>query len=138
MAAVPDKLDRLLRPRSIAVIGGGAWCSNVITTCQNIGFKGDIWPVHPTKQKIEGHKAYAHIKDLPTAPDASFIGVNRHATIECLSSLSERRAGGAVCFASGFAEASAELADGADVQAALLQAAGDMPFLGPNCYGFLN
>ena len=110
MAAAPDKLDRLLRPRSIAVIGGGAWCSNVITTCQNIGFKGDIWPVHPTKQKIEGHKAYAHIKDLPTAPDASFIGVNRHATIDCLSSLSERGAGGAVCFASGFAEASAELA----------------------------
>lgn len=131
-------LDRLLRPRSIAVVGGGAWCRNVIKTCDSIGYDGDIWPVHPSKSIIEGRPVFARIDDLPSAPDASFLGVNRHATIECLSSLSKRAAGGAVCFASGFAEASAELADGADLQAQLLQAAGDMAVLGPNCYGFLN
>ena len=38
----------------------------------------------------------------------------------------------------GFAEAEAELAGGADLQAALLEAAGEMPILGPNCYGVLN
>ena len=131
-------LARLLRPKSIAVVGGGAWCANVIKASEGIGFTGDIWPVHPSKPEIAGKKTFADIDALPSAPDATFLGVNRHATIECLPSLSKRGAGGAVCFASGFAEASAELADGADMQAQLLRAAGDMTILGPNCYGVLN
>lgn len=131
-------LDRLLRPRSIAVVGGGSWCSNVIGACEGIGFTGEIWPVHPSKETVGGRKAYPSIDALPSAPDASFLGVNRHATIDCLGALSARGAGGAVCFASGFAEAAAELSDGADLQAQLLAAAGEMTLLGPNCYGMLN
>ncbi|MEP5153634.1 CoA-binding protein, partial [Planktotalea sp.] len=131
-------LDRLLRPRSIAVVGGGTWCSNVIGACEGIGFTGEIWPVHPSKDRVAGRKAYPSIDALPAAPDASFLGVNRHATIDCLRALSGRDAGGAVCFASGFAEADAELGDGADLQAQLLEAASEMRLLGPNCYGVLN
>ncbi|WP_417208129.1 acetate--CoA ligase family protein, partial [Antarctobacter sp.] len=78
------------------------------------------------------------IEDLPGVPDAVYIGINRSATVEAVAALSAMGAGGAICFASGFAEAQAELADGADLQAALLAAAGEMPVLGPNCYGFLN
>jgi acyl-CoA synthetase (NDP forming) len=47
-------------------------------------------------------------------------------------------AGGAVCFASGFLESQAETQDGASLQAELVSAAGDMPIVGPNCYGFVN
>ncbi len=47
-------------------------------------------------------------------------------------------AGGATCFASGFLESEAETAGGADLQNRLVEAAGDMPILGPNCYGILN
>ncbi len=78
------------------------------------------------------------IADLPEAPDAAFIGVNRHATIEVLKELSARGAGGAVCFASGFRESVQETGDGDALEAALLDAAGEMRILGPNCYGFLN
>ncbi|MDH3264268.1 MAG: acetate--CoA ligase family protein, partial [Paracoccaceae bacterium] len=42
------------------------------------------------------------------------------------------------CFAAGFAEAEAEDVEAADLQRALLKAAGEMPILGPNCYGFVN
>jgi acyl-CoA synthetase (NDP forming) len=47
-------------------------------------------------------------------------------------------AGGATCFASGFLESEAEGTGGADLQAKLVAAAGEMPILGPNCYGLLN
>jgi len=47
-------------------------------------------------------------------------------------------AGGATCFASGFLESETEGTGGADLQARLIEAAGDMPILGPNCYGLLN
>ncbi|APG48677.1 acetate--CoA ligase family protein [Phaeobacter porticola] len=129
---------RLFRPTSIAVIGGGAWCSQVIEQLQNIGFSGEIWPVHPRMAEIGGLPAYRDINALPGAPDASFVGVNRHTTVEVVAELSRRGAGGAVCFASGFLEAQQEDGGAAGLQKALLAAAGEMPILGPNCYGFIN
>lgn len=131
-------LPRLLRPRSIAVIGGGAWCRATIAQCRKIGFTGDIWPVHPTADSMEGLPVWRDVAGLPAAPDAAFIGVNRRATVDIVQALSRRGAGGAVCFASGFREAQSEDAGAADLQEALIRAAGDMPFLGPNCYGFIN
>ncbi len=133
-----SKLSRLLRPKSIAVIGGGPWCTSVIEQAKRFGFDGAIWPVHPNKPVLANHGAFPSVEDLPAPPDATFIGVNRAATVDVVSTLSCLGAGGAVCFASGFAEATAEDESSADLQAHLIQAAGDMPILGPNCYGFIN
>lgn len=130
-------LSRLLRPRSIAVIGGG-WGQAVIEQCQKMGFSGEIWPVHPTRDEICGRKCCRLIEDLPAAPDAAFIGVNRTLTVEAVGRLAARGAGGAVCFASGFAEAEDDREAGAALQARLVAAAGDMPVIGPNCYGLIN
>ncbi len=131
-------LSRLFRPKTIAVVGGGAWCRLVVEQCQKMGFSGDIWPVHPKADHVAGLPAFKDVTSLPSPPDAVFVGVNRFITIEIVASLSKIGAGGAVCFASGFLEAAAEDEDGADLQDQLLVAAGDMPILGPNCYGFIN
>ncbi len=131
-------LSRLIRPKSISVVGGGAWCAEVIRQTEKIGFDGAIWPVHPKSSDVAGHKAYPSIDALPTPPDATFIGINRHATVPVVKELAANGAGGAVCFASGFSEAAAEDASGTDLQADLVAAAGDMPILGPNCYGLIN
>ncbi len=131
-------LNRLLSARSLAVIGGGVWGRSVIQQCRKIGFDGDIYVVHPKADEIEGLHPYRSVGDLPTAPDAAFVGVNREATIEIIRELSVLGAGGAVCFASGFLEVGEENADGAALQEALVKAAGDMPIIGPNCYGFVN
>jgi acyl-CoA synthetase (NDP forming) len=128
---VTRALDRLLRPRSIAVIGGGVWCRNVLAELEKIGFPGDVWHVHP-------RDGFAGLDDLPGVPDAAYVGVNRDATIPLVQKLSAMGAGGAVCFASGFAEAGAELAGAAQLQDDLCRAAGDMALLGPNCYGLVN
>ncbi|HWT60284.1 MAG TPA: acetate--CoA ligase family protein [Rhizobium sp.] len=130
-------LDRLLRPQTIAVFGGRE-ARRVIEQCDRMGFSGKIWPVHPKLDEVLGRPCYRSVADLPSAPDAAFVGVNRTLTVEIVRSLSAAGAGGAVCYASGFSEATAELADGADLQQALLSAAGDMPILGPNCYGLIN
>ncbi|RVA43974.1 CoA-binding protein, partial [Mesorhizobium sp. M7A.F.Ca.US.001.01.1.1] len=102
------------------------------------GFAGEIWPVHPTKDEVAGRKAYRSVADLPGAPDAAFVGVNRHLTIEVIKALAERGAGGAVCFAAGFLETEAYDDDGERLQAELVAAAGPMPIIGPNCYGLIN
>lgn len=131
-------LSRLLNPRSIAVIGGGAWCASIIGAAQRIGYTGVIFPIHPDGKEIAGLPALRRLEDHDGPIDAAFIGINRHATVAAVASLGGLKAGGAVCFASGFTEARAEDETGAGLQAALVSAAGDMPILGPNCYGFVN
>ncbi|MBZ7922564.1 acetate--CoA ligase family protein [Ensifer adhaerens] len=135
--ATPRSLDRLIRPRTIAVFGGKE-ARRVIEQCDKMGFTGEIWPVHPREAEILGRKCYRSVTELPGAPDASFVGVNRQLTIDIIRDLAARGSGGAVCYASGFREAASELDDGNDMQEALVAAAGDMPIVGPNCYGFIN
>ncbi len=132
-----NRLERLLRPKSIAVVGGG-WGIAVIEQCLKMRFDGPIWPIHPSRDEIAGLQCYRTVTDLPGPPDATFIAVNRHQTIETVAALSDCGAGGAVCFASGFAEAEDNREIGADLQSQLVAAAGEMPLLGPNCYGFIN
>ena len=131
-------LGRLFRPKSVAVIGGGYWARSIIEQCRKIGFQGAIYPIHPMATDVDGIPVYRTLVDLPETPDAAFICVNRNATIDVVRELSQMRAGGAVCFASGFLESQAETQDGASLQAELVSAAGDMPIVGPNCYGFVN
>jgi acyl-CoA synthetase (NDP forming) len=132
--AAAARLRRLLAPRHVAVFGGGA-AAEVVRQCRALGFAGQIWPVHPRHQFIEGLPCYPDVAALPAAPDASFIAVPRQGTIELVGALAARGAGGAICYASGFAEVGGE---GVALQQQLVAAAGDMALLGPNCYGMLN
>jgi acyl-CoA synthetase (NDP forming) len=126
-------LERLFRPKSIAVFGGRE-AAQVIVQSDRMGFAGNIWPVHPTRDEVHGRRCFRSVAELPEAPDAAFIGVNRNLTIDIAGELAARGAGGAICYASGFREA----ADGAALEDALLKAAGAMPVIGPNCYGIIN
>jgi acyl-CoA synthetase (NDP forming) len=131
------RLERLLRPRSIAVFGG-VQAAAVVRQSLMMGFSGDIWPVHPSKDEVAGVRAYRSVADLPDAPDAAFVGVNRHLTLDVVRQLSGRGAGGAICFAAGFLETGDYDQDGERLQQELLDAAGVMPIIGPNCYGLIN
>ncbi len=124
-------LARLLAPTSLAFVGGAA-ARTAIEQCLALGFEGDLWPVHPTRGEVCGLPAYRSVDELPGAPDAALVAVNREATIDVVGRLAARGSGAAVCYASGFAEVGAE---GARLQAELVAAAGDMPVVGPNCYG---
>ena len=127
-------LQRLLRPKSIAVIGG-IEAAAVVEQCIKIGFKGNIWPVHPTKDEVFGYKTYSSIELLPSSPDAAYVAVNRQRTIPIVQALQKLGCGGVISYASGFLESGEE---GAILQEALIEAADEMPLIGPNCYGLLN
>ncbi len=128
------RLERLLRPKSIAAIGG-LQAGRVVEQCRLMGYQGEIWPVHPTKKEVHGLPAYPSVEALPGSPDAAFIGVNRQLSIDVVKQLRAKDCGGGVCFAAGFLEADEA---GGELQAALIEAAGEMPLLGPNCYGYIN
>ncbi len=127
-------LSRLLRPRSIAVVGGQA-AARVIAQCLRMGYAGRIHAVNRNRAEIESIPCVSRIEALPEAPDAVFLAVGRDAAVEVVAELEGLGAGGVVCHSSGFAEAGAE---GTALQRRLLSSAGGMPLMGPNCYGFVN
>ena len=126
-------LGRLLDPRTVAVIGGRP-AEQAVRQSALLGFTGEIWPVHPSRRTMAGRRVYRSLDALPAAPDAAFAAVNRRLTVETVQELAALGCGGAVVYASGFAEAGPE---GAALQKQLTAGHG-MPIVGPNCYGALN
>ena len=98
-----QNLKRLLRPRHIAFIGGESSAPGIEGALAG-GFDGPVWSVNPKRRSVAGLPCYASVADLPEPPDASFIRVPREATIETVRALAAAGAGGAVCYAAGFAE----------------------------------
>jgi acyl-CoA synthetase (NDP forming) len=130
-------LRRLLTPQTLAVVGG-LEAERVIEQCDKLGFEGTIWPVNPKRESMGGRPCFASVGNLPGVPDAAYIAVNCVQTIETVGALSQMGCGGAVCYAAGFAEAEGGDTSEASLQGRLVAAAGEMPFIGPNCYGFIN
>jgi acyl-CoA synthetase (NDP forming) len=129
-----ENFRRLLAPRHIAFVGG----QHVELTLRNIvrhKFQGEIYVVNGKRDEIAGHKCYRSLSDLPVSPDATYLGVNADVTVQALGELNRIGAGGVICYASGFSEIGEA---GAERNRLLLEAAGDMAVVGPNCYGVVN
>ena len=129
-----QRLSRLIRPDSIAFVGGGQ-LGGAIRACRRGGYQGRLFAVNPTRDQIEGVACVPSIADLPQRVDAALVGVSPDRSIAAVAELAAAGAGGAVVMTAGFAETGT---DGRARQDALIRAAGVMPILGPNCMGVLN
>jgi len=127
-------LKRMISPRSVAFIGGGE-AEVALKVTKKLGFPGRIYAVNPRREELAGVPCDATIADLPEAPDCAFVAVKRVPAVEMVHELARKGAGGVVLYTSGFAELD-EI--GKRLQAELVAAAGSMPVMGPNCYGFAN
>jgi acetate---CoA ligase (ADP-forming) len=132
--SMTTRLSRLLQPGSIAFIGG-AECEVAIRQTRGLGFRGEMFAVNPKRSELAGLACVRSVNALPFPPDVAFVAVKRELAVEVVSDLSARGTGAAVVYASGFSETGSE---GQHLQDLLLKAAGDMPLMGPNCYGFVN
>jgi acyl-CoA synthetase (NDP forming) len=131
---IRDNLKRMLAPRHVAFVGGRSM-ARALKRCADGGYQGQMWLVNPQNDSLEGVPCVRSIADLPCGPDAVFIATNRDLTLTAVAELAAIGTGGAICYASGFAEIGAE---GQALQQQLIEAAGDMALLGPNCYGLLD
>jgi acetyl-CoA synthetase len=129
-------LRRLIAPKTMALIGASAWTDAVAAGNAAVGYRGTIWRVHPSRESTPEVTYYRSVEELPGVPDAAFIAVPNRDAPAVAGALAARGAGGFVCFSSGFAELGNEL--GHRLTAELLERSRDLPFFGPNCYGFVN
>lgn len=136
-----SQLDRLLHPRSVAIIGasddplriGGRPIAYMLSQ----GFTGRILPVNPGRPTIQGLPACASVAALPETPDVAVIAVAAKSCVQVVAELAERGTAAAIVFSAGFAEAGAE---GEAIQRAMVTAARrhGMRLLGPNSLGLVN
>lgn len=134
-------LERLLRPRSVAVVGAsdkpGALGTTLLSNLDANGFAGDIYPINPKRESLGGRACLPGIEALPEGVDAAVLAIPRAGVLDAVKALAERKVGGVVIFAAGFAEGGPEgLAEQRDI-ARIAQEAG-MVVEGPNCLGLVN
>jgi len=134
-----DAIERLIRPRSVAIIGASADPSKTagrpVSYLRKHGFAGKIYPVNPKVADIGGLACYADIASLPEVPDVGIVLLGAEHAHIAVRQLSERGAAAAIVLASGYTETGA---DGAARQKQLMEAAGSMRLLGPNTIGLVN
>ncbi len=134
-------LSYLLNPKSVAIIGASDDATRIggkpIYYMLKQGYRGEIFPVNPKRETVQGIKAYAKIEDLPQTPDMAIVAVPGAAVLETVEALAKKGTGGAILFSAGFAEIGSE---GAKLQDQVVAAARQtgMRLLGPNSLGMVN
>ncbi len=136
-----EQIDRLLRPKSVAVIGAsdrhGALGCTLLNNLVQYKFKGDIYPVNPKRDELQGLKVYKGPQELPHGVDCAVLAIPRPFVIDTVRALAENGCGAVVIYAAGFSEAGEE---GAKDQAELARISEEYGIIieGPNCLGCTN
>jgi len=134
-----DAIARLLRPRSVAIIGASAdpakTAGRPMAYLKKLGFVGEVFPVNPKVESINGLPCYPDVASLPAVPDVGIVLLGAERAHLAVQDLAARGCAAAIVLASGYAETGQA---GAVRQQQLLQAAGRMRILGPNTIGLVN
>ena len=137
----PHLVKRLLKPRSIAVIGvsstpgaPGQVCAMLL---ERDGFAGPVHLVGRNIVEVGQRQTITSIGDLPKGIDLAVLAMPAAGVAEAIRECVAREMGGAVVFASGFAEAGG---DAQSAQDGLTDAVGSAEFgiAGPNSFGLTN
>ncbi len=128
-------VEPLLRPRSVAVIGASATRqtqgNGVIRNLRQVGYTGQIIPVHPTAAEIDGLQAVSAIDRLPAGTDTAVVAIPAPAVAAALAELQQAGLRSAVVFSNGFPTA-------AEAAYRAVAATSPMAIHGPNCMGLIN
>ena len=136
-----NDLEALLAPRSVAVIGASDDPTRIggrpVSYLMRAGFPGEVWPVNPNRETVQGLRAYPSIGDVPSPPDACIVAVGAPLVPEALEACADRGAKAAVILSAGFAEAGEE---GKLAQQRVSEIARErgIRVLGPNTLGLFN
>ena len=134
------RLDRLLKPRSVAVLGASerpGLGKMIIDSLGTVGFAGDIYPINPKYETLFGRRCYPSIAALPHDVDCLAVCVNHERVLEHMRPAAERGIGAAVIFDGGFAEAG-EAGQRAQAEITAICHDAGIALCGPNCMGVVS
>jgi len=131
-------LARLMRPRSIAVVGATpraeTYAHETLRNLAALGYDGEVWGVHPTHREVLGCEVFPSLSELPAPADAVVVAIPAAGVPDVIAEAGAIGCGGAVVFGAGFADGGDRLLQDRLVAAALRHA---LPVIGPNCDGMV-
>jgi acyl-CoA synthetase (NDP forming) len=134
-----DAIARLLKPRSVAIVGASADAAKTsgrpVSYLVKHGFSGDIFPINPKVERIGDLRSYPDVASLPAVPDVGIVLLGAERAHLAVRELAARGTAAAIVLASGYTETGEA---GARRQQQLIEAAGSMRLLGPNTIGLVN
>jgi acetyltransferase len=134
-------LDRLFRPRSVAVIGAsrrpGSIGWQVLHNLVTGGFEGKVFPVNPHAEVLHSIKCHARVGAIEDEVDLAVIAVPKQHVPRAIDQCARKRVRAVVVITAGFKETGPE---GARAEARILAKARKhgMRLVGPNCMGIQN
>jgi len=134
-------LDVLLNPASIAIVGASDNPLKIggrpIDYMKTLGYQGKIFPVNPSRDQIQGFKAYPSVSAIGEPIDLAVIAAPAKLVESMVAEGLAANVKSFVIFSSGYGEYSDE---GAVAQARLQKMCDDAGalLLGPNCLGAIN
>ena len=136
-----DLVERLLRPKSIAIVGvstrPGSPGQTVVGLLDQNEFPGEVYLVGRSGGEVGGRVVIEDVDSLPAGVDLAVLTLPAVGVQDAIEGCIRRGVGAAVVFASGFAEAGEEARQ---TQVALTRRAEEagLGVVGPNCLGFTN
>ena len=133
------ELGRLLRPRSIAVVGASerddSYAGETLLNLRGAGFAGPVWGVNPNRSSAHGFDCFPSLSELPGVPDAVVVGIPAASVADVLDEAGALGCGGAVVYGAGFGE----VARGVEHELRLREVAlrHSLPVCGPNGNGIV-
>lgn len=134
-----EVLNKMLRPKSVAIVGASATPGKIgYTVIDNLikgGYKGKIYPINPSCSEILGLKAYPEIEQVPGEIDSAIITVPAKVMAEVTEECGRKGVKGLIVITSGFGEVGRK-----DLEDQMLEIAAryGMRVLGPNIVGSLS
>jgi acyl-CoA synthetase (NDP forming) len=134
-------LNSIANPKSVAFFGASnrfsAMGTNQLNSLLDLGFKGNIYPIHPKENSVLGLKAYKKVADLPEIPDLAVMVLPTRIVPRVMKECGQKGIKHAVVVSGGFKEVGGE---GVELEKKLLATADQygIRFLGPNCLGVAN
>lgn len=132
---------RLVRPRSVAVIGASRQrrtiSGEVFHNLIDAVFEGPVYPVNPKAEVVQSIRAFPSVLDVPDDVDLAVIVVPAPAVAAVARECGEKSVKALLVISAGFAEIGEE---GEQRQRELLEIARGfgMRIIGPNCMGLIN
>ncbi len=135
------KLDAILRPKSVAVIGASTSPDKlgheILKNILDGGYQGAVYPINPKADAILGLPCHASVKDLEEPPDLAVLIIPARFVPQALQDCGEKGVQGAVIITGGFSEAGPEGEALQQRTAEIAQRFG-VRLIGPNCQGVNN
>jgi acyl-CoA synthetase (NDP forming) len=135
------ELRRLVEPQVVAVVGASTRAGSFgRRTLDNLGrYGGRTYAVNVKHQgDLGGVPCFPTVRDLPETPDCAILAVGADLIPQVLEECAERGVGGAIVYASGFAELGTAEGLASQERIAAIGRAGGMPIVGPNSIGLVN